>query len=302
MTLFCKKVTTMKAWLSRIWNQLLPIMIGTAIYSFGLHFFILPNELMEGGVTGISILLNYAFGLPLSISTLVLNVPLFIIGWRVLGKQGMFLTVFGTLSLSFFLYAVEQLIALGWIRPFATHDYFLATLYAGLTLGTGLGIVFRFGGTTGGADILARIANKRLGWSMGQFILYFDAIVIGVSLIYISMERVLYTLVAVFVAAKIIDVIQQGEYAARAFTIITEHPKTIAEAIMKELDHGVTLISAKGAFTGQPKEMLYCVVYRHETRRLERLVRRADPRAFIIVSEVQDVLGEGFKSEAEASH
>lgn len=113
----------------------------------------------------------------------------------------------------------------------------------------------------------------------------------------------MYTLVAVFVAAKIIDVIQQGEYAARAFTVITEHPKKIADTIMKELERGVTLIPAKGAFTGQPKEMLYCVVYRHETRRLERLVRRVDPKAFIIVNEVQDVLGEGFKEpDAKAAN
>ncbi|WP_199614932.1 YitT family protein [Paenibacillus alkalitolerans] len=293
----------MNRWILRLGNQLLPIMVGTAIYSFGLHYFILPNELMEGGVTGISILLNYILGIPLSVSTLALNIPLFIIGWRVLGKRGMFLTVFGTLSLSFFLYIIELLINMGWIRPFVTEDdYFLATLYAGLTLGTGLGIVFRFGGTTGGVDILARIANKTRGWSIGKFFLIFDALVIGLSVWYISMERALYTLVAVFVAAKIIDLIQQGEYAARAFTVITEHPQTIADAIMKEMDRGVTLISARGGFTGQPKEMLYCVVYRHETRRLERLVRRVDPKAFIIVSEVQDVLGEGFKSDAEPAH
>ncbi|WP_274364619.1 YitT family protein [Paenibacillus thermotolerans] len=292
----------MKHWISLIWHQLLPIMIGTAVYAFGLQYFLIPNELMEGGVTGVGILLNYAYRFPLSITTLVLNIPLFIVGWKLLGKRGMFLTIFGTLSLSFFLYLIERSIDAGWIRPFsAEHDLFLATLYAGVTLGTGLGIVFRFGGTTGGVDILARIASKKRGWSMGQFFLCFDAVVIGLSLIYISMERVLYTLVAVFISAKIIDLIQQGEYAARAFTVISEHPQTIADIIMKELERGVTIIPAKGAFTGQAKEMLYCVVYKQETRRVERLIRRVDPKAFIIVSEVQDVLGEGFK-EPEAEH
>ncbi|HZG55102.1 YitT family protein [Paenibacillus sp.] len=282
----------------RLGKQLAPIMLGTAIYAFGIHFFVVPNQLMEGGVTGISILLNYAFGFPLSATTLLLNVPLFFVGWRMLGKRGMWLTGFGTLSLTAFLYGMERVLHAGYIVPFATEDdLFLAALYAGVTLGAGLGIVFRFGGTTGGVDILARIANRARGWSIGQFFLYFDAFVIGASLLYISMEQVLYTLVVVFVAAKMIDVIQQGEYAARAFTVISEKTEDISKQIMLELDRGVTLIPAKGAFTGQPKEMLYCVVYRHETRRLERIVRRADPRAFIIVAEVQDVLGEGFKGE-----
>ncbi|MCI3920311.1 YitT family protein [Paenibacillus sp. TRM 82003] len=282
----------------RFWNQLLPIFLGTALYAFGLHYFIVPNELMEGGVTGISILLNYAFGLPLSYTTLLLNVPLFLLGYRLLGRRNMALTVFGTLSLTLSLYAMERLLHAGWIVPFATEDdLFLAALYAGVTLGAGLGIVFRFGGTTGGVDILARLANRSKGWSIGQFFLGFDAIVIGAALAFISMERVLYTLVIVFVAAKIIDVIQQGEYAARAFMVISQETEAISKQIMKELDRGVTLIPAKGAFTGQARVMLYCVVYRHETRRLERLVRRADPKAFIIISEVQDVLGEGFKPD-----
>ncbi|HZG85268.1 YitT family protein [Paenibacillus sp.] len=287
-----------------VWNtakQLSPILLGTAIYAFGIHYFIVPNELMEGGVTGISILLHYAFGVPLSISTIVLNVPLFLLGLRYLGRRGMWLTGFGTLSLAFFLYVFERVLHSGVIRPFASeNDLLLAALYAGVTLGAGLGIVFRFGGTTGGVDILARLVNRKYGWSIGQFFLYFDAIVIGVSLFYISMDRVLYTLIVVFIAAKMIDVIQQGEYAARAFTVISERTEEISKQIMLELERGVTLIPAKGAFTGQPKEMLYCVVYRHETRRLERLVRRVDPRAFVIVSEVQDVLGEGFKSESGA--
>lgn len=289
----------MRTFSLKLWNTYLPIVFGTAVYAFGVHFFILPNELMEGGVTGITILLNYAFGLSLSVTTLALNIPLFLVGWRLIGKPGMLLTIFGTVSLSFFFYVVERMIAAGWIVTFTTEeDLILAALYAGVTIGAGLGVVFRAGGTTGGVDIVARIANRTKGWSIGQFFLAFDAVVIALSLFYITMERVLYTLVVVFIAARTIDLIQQGEYASRAFTIISEHAQTIADTIMKELDHGVTLIPAKGGYTGRPKEMLYCVVYKHETRRMERLIRRVDPQAFIIVSEVRDVLGEGFKSES----
>lgn len=279
-------------------RNVLPILLGTAIYAFGLHYFVISNKLMEGGITGIALLLNYSLSLPPSITTLLLNIPLFIIGWKIFGKNSMMYTILGTISLSFFLWVMEFFIHRGWIVPFtAPQDYFLATLYAGVTLGTGLGIVFRFGGTTGGVDIIARIANKARGWSMGQIILLFDVFVIGSSLFYIPKEKVLYTLVAVFIASRIIDFIQEGAYAAKAFTIISNMAPQMAEAITREIDRGVTLFQAKGAYSKQAKEVVYCVVYRHETRRLKALVRRLDPKAFIIINDVQDVLGEGFKLE-----
>ncbi|QHT63885.1 YitT family protein [Paenibacillus lycopersici] len=279
-------------------RTMLPVMLGTAIYAFGLHYFLLPNQLMEGGVTGIAILLNYALGWPLSISTLVLNIPLFIIGWRILGKAHIGYSVFGAVSLSVFLALMEKLIALGWIEPFRTsNDYILAVLYAGVTLGAGLGIVFRFGGTTGGVDIVARIASKLKGWSMGQVILTLDIVIIGLSLLYIPKEKVLYTLVAVFIASKLIDFIQEGAYAAKEFSIVTERGDEIGRTITTEMERGVTLFPAKGAFSGKAKQVVYCIVARHEVRMLKSIVRRIDPRAFIVINDVHDVLGEGFKEE-----
>ncbi|MFC5650785.1 YitT family protein [Paenibacillus solisilvae] len=288
----------MAARLSALLRTLPLVMLGTAVYAFGLHYFIIPNQLMEGGVTGIAILLNYALNWPLSISTLVLNIPLFILGWRILGRAQIGYSIFGTVSLSVFLALMEKLIRLGWIVPFQTsNDYILAVLYAGVTLGLGLGIVFRFGGTTGGADIIARIASKMKGWSMGQIILTLDVIIIGSSLIYIPKEKVLYTLVAVFIASRMIDFIQEGAYAAKAFSIFTENGEVIASQITKEMDRGVTLFPARGAFSGRQKEVIYCVVGRQEIRRLKTIVRSIDPLAFIVITDVHDVLGEGFKEE-----
>ncbi|REK77920.1 YitT family protein [Paenibacillus paeoniae] len=285
----------------RIWNQLRlipPILLGTAIYAFGLHYFIIPNQLMEGGLTGIAVLLNYAVGWKLSITTLLLNIPLFLIGWRALGKFQMLYTIIGTGSLSIFLALIEYLIHSGWLVPFqSSNDYMLAALYAGATLGTGLGIVFRYGGTTGGIDIIARILTRWRSFSMGQVILAFDAIIIGISILYISLEKVLYTLVVVFIASKMIDFLQEGAYSAKAFSIITDHGEKIAMAITHELERGVTLMPAKGAFSGQKKEIVYCVVERAENRRLKTIIRNIDPRAFIVISDVHDVLGEGFKEE-----
>ncbi|MDR5598262.1 YitT family protein [Paenibacillus larvae] len=277
-------------------SQLIPIAVGTAIFAFGLHYFVIPNELMEGGVTGVALLLKYAFDVPPSITNLVINIPLFYLGWRAFGKEAMSYTIFGTVSLSFFLWVMETFIKHGWIIPFATkQDYILAALYAGVTIGTGLGFVFRYGGTTGGSDILARFVQKKKGLSVGQVILFIDVIVITSSLLYIPKEKVLYTLVTVFVGSKMIDFITEGTHAAKAFTVITNHPQEIADVITKEMDHGVTLFPAKGTYSKMEKEVVYCVVYRREMKQFKDLVNKIDPRAFIIINEVHEVLGEGFK-------
>lgn len=182
--------------------------------------------------------------------------------------------------------------------PFETKtDYILVSLYAGVTLGAGLGIVFRFGGTTGGSDIVARILGRKFGFSMGQVILTLDVIIIGLSLFYIRKENILYTLVAVFIASKVIDFIQEGAYSAKAFTIISDHAPEIADIITKEMERGVTLIPAIGAYSKQAKHMAYCVVSRQEIRRLQRIAKSVDPRAFVIISDVHDVHGEGFKED-----
>jgi uncharacterized membrane-anchored protein YitT (DUF2179 family) len=281
-----------------IWNTIIPIALGTAIYAFGLHYFIIPNRLMEGGLTGIALLLNYSLNLPPSLTSLLLNIPLFIIGWRLIGRATMIYTVVGTVLLSFFLWMMELAIELKWIIPFySEEDYLLAALYAGVTLGSGLGIVFRFGGTTGGVDIIARIINKHTGSSIGQVILIFDVLVLTASLFYISKEKVLYTLVAVFISTRVIDFIQEGAYAAKAFTIISDDAEHIARVVTMELERGVTLFPAKGAYSNQNKQVVYCIVNRQETRKLKTLVRRIDPRAFMVISDVHDVLGEGFRPE-----
>ncbi|WP_281891021.1 YitT family protein [Paenibacillus sp. YYML68] len=277
-------------------RNLLPITLGTAIYAFGLHYFIIANEFMEGGVTGVALLLNYIFGFPPSLTTLVINVPLFLIGWKYLGRQAVGYSIAGTFLLSFFLWMMELGIHAGLIVPFRTdQDIFLVSAYAGVTLGAGLGIVFRYGGTTGGSDIIAQIGHKLKGWSVGRLILVVDAIVLGMALFFIPKEKIMYTLVVVFIATKIIDIIVEGAYAAKAFTIITEQAEELAAVITSNLDRGVTLFPAVGAYSKRQKNVVYCVVARSEMKRLKDLIRSVDPRSFIIITEVHDVVGEGFK-------
>jgi uncharacterized membrane-anchored protein YitT (DUF2179 family) len=271
---------------------------GTALYAFGLQYFIIPNMLMEGGVTGVAVLLNYALDLPVYLTSLIINLPLFFLGWRQLGKQAMINTLAGTLLLSLFLWVAEILVDRGWLKPFTSdNDFILVVLYAGVTLGTGLGLVFRAGGTTGGVDIIARIVHRLRGWSMGQIILTLDVLILGISLLFIPKEKVLYTLVSVFIASKIIDFIQEGAYAAKAFTIICHNPDKLAKDIAKELARGVTLLPATGAYSGDQKTVVYCVVSRFEIRKLKSLVRLHDRKAFIVINDVHDVLGEGFRDE-----
>jgi uncharacterized membrane-anchored protein YitT (DUF2179 family) len=282
-------------WITMLRN-IIPVSFGTAIYAFGLHYFVISNHLMEGGVTGVALLFRYAANIPPSLTTLLLNVPLFLIGWKALGKKSMLYTLWGTLSLAFFLSVMEWLINIGWIIPFSTdHDFLLAALYAGVTLGAGLGIVFRFGATTGGSDIIARLGNRWHGWNVGKVVLVVDVAVILVSIFYISQEKVLYSLVSIFISSRMIDYITQGAYAAKELTIITEQGEQLTRTITQEMQRGVTIFPARGAYSQKPVEVIYCVVSRSEVRRLISLVQSLDPQAFIIISDVNDVLGEGFR-------
>lgn len=279
-----------------------PIMIGTAIYAFGLYFFIIPNQLMEGGVTGIALLLHYGLSIPTSLSTLALNLPLFIVGLWAFGKRQIVSTIVGVLSLALFLWVMELLIAYEWLVPIVdNNDIFLTVVYAGVTTGTGLGIVFRFGGTTGGIDIVARIVQRSQGWSMGLFIMLSDALIISSALLYIPRERILYTLIVVFIAGKMIDLISEGSNGAKAFTIIVNSGEKLAAEIIKQMERGVTIIPAKGAYSYSNKDVVYCVVARHETIRLKAIVKSVDPDAFTIIGNVHDVLGEGFRAKRDTT-
>lgn len=276
------------------------IAAGAALYAFALEYFIVSNRLMEGGVTGIAVLLHYAAGAPVSVSALLLNLPLFWLGWRRLGQRAMLYTIGGTVLLSLFLWIWETVMAAGIIPPFVMEeDLILVALCAGVTLGAGLGLVFRAGGTTGGVDILARLIHKRFGWSMGKIILGIDGVILGSSLSVLPKERVLYTIVSVFVASRVIDFVVEGGNAAKTFYIFCRDPERLAESVMRELDRGATLIEATGGYSGKPRKILYCVVNRMEARRLQNLVREHDPRAFFVIGDVHEVWGEGFREEPE---
>lgn len=181
------------------------------------------------------------------------------------------------------------------VRFSLQNDMTLAALFAGSFIGVGLGIIFRYGGTTGGVDIIARLVNKYVGWGMGRTMFLFDAVVIVASVIlYLNEIEGMYTLVAVFIAARVIDFMVDGAYAARGALIVSEHQDAIASKILKDMDRGVTLLHGSGSYTGEDKRVIYCVVGRNEIIRLKNLINEIDPHAFVSMMTVHDVLGEGF--------
>lgn len=267
------------------------IIIGAAIMSLGLVNFNMENNLGEGGFTGITLLMYFLWSWDPSITNIILNVPVFFIGWKFLGRNPFIYTIIGTLSVSLFL-AIFQ------IKPFhmdLQSDMTLVALFAGVFMGAGLGIIFRYGGTTGGVDIIARLVHKYVGWSMGKTMFMFDAIVIATSVItYLELVEGMYTLVAVYIGARVIDFIQEGAYSARGATIISSMSDEIAKIIIEDMDRGVTVLAGKGSFTGETRDVLYCVVGRNEIVRLKNIINGIDPHAFVAVGSVHDVVGEGF--------
>ncbi|MFS0781405.1 YitT family protein [Bacillus sp. 1P06AnD] len=267
------------------------IILGAGIFGFGLVHFNMQNHLAEGGFTGITLILYQLFKIDPSYSNIILNVPIFFIGWKYLGRTSFIYTILGTVGLSVWLWIFQKY----QFHIPLENDLMLVSLFAGSFIGIGLGIIFRYGGTTGGVDIIARLVHKYVGWGMGKTMFMFDACVITLSLVtYLSLRQGMYTLIAVFIGARLIDFMQEGSYAARGAMIISEKNNEIADTIMKEMERGVTVLKGYGSYSKQDREVLYCVVGKNEIVRLRNCIMAVDPHAFVSVSIVHDVLGEGF--------
>ncbi len=271
-------------------KRLLPYLLiafGALVYSLGLNAFIVGNHLAEGGFVGLSILALYKFQVPIGISFFILNIPVLILGWRFFGHSFILKTMLGVVAVSIFSIATQHVME-------HVHDRLLAALYGGVICGAGLGVIFRSGGTTGGADILARIARHYLGYSMGRMLFASDVVVIALIALVIGQETAMYSLVALFVASRVIDFVIEGISSSRAALIISDHSMQIAERIHEAMGRGTTFLNGQGGFTGADKKIVYCVVSRDEVIRLQQLVHALDDQAFVVLNDVHDVMGEGF--------
>ena len=263
------------------------ILLGVIITSIGVSWFLIPSKIAAGGVSGLSIVIFHWIGVPVGLTMLILNIPLFLASLKILGRMFGAKTIVGAVSMSLFIDLFER------YQIILTKEPLLASIYGGVIAGIGMGLVFRYGGSTGGTDMAAQIVAKYVPISVGQALLIVDGFVIALAGLMFG-PNALYALIAVFVTTKAIDGARKSNYAKAAF-IISDKSREIGQEIMKQLDRGVTVLDGEGLYTGQDREVIFVTVSRLEISKLRELVRNIDSRAFFVLTDVRDVLGEGFK-------
>jgi len=264
---------------------------GVIIIALGLDMFLIPNKIAAGGVSGAATVVHYVLGLPVGLTMLFMNIPLFAMGVYRLGLSFGFRSLYGTLALSVAIDGMARFL------PVPTQEPLLASLYGGAMVGLGLGLVFRYRGTTGGTDLAAAVLRSYTGINIGQLLFMVDALVVlAAGLTFHSWELAMYALLTIFVTAWVIDLVQEGISYAKAFFIISARTDDIAEAILTRLDRGVTALKGQGLYTRTDRDVLLTVVNRSEVSRLKEVVYEIDPAAFLILTDVREVLGEGFKN------
>lgn len=274
----------------RILLEYLVITAGAFLVALAADVFLIPNQVVSGGVTGVAIILYYLIGTPVGIVTLLLNIPLFIAGVRWGGGLTTGIrTVYAVIIMSFFIDFLQGRV------PAVTRDPLLYTIYGGIIDGLGLGLVLRFRGTTGGTDIIARLAKRFMGLNYGFTLLITNVIVLGAAAFIFGVEPAMYAIILAAISSKVIDLVQEGIQSARAAIIVTNRPYEVRQAILRELERGVTVLEGRGGYTGTRREVLLCAVQRNEISRLKYILHQVDPEAFVIIHAVHEVLGEGFQ-------
>ena len=272
-------------------RSLLLIALGVAMYTFGFVKFNMANALAEGGVAGVTLIIHALYKIDPAYTSLILNIPLFIMGARVLGRKSLALTIYGTVLLSFFIWFWQQVP----VKIVLQNDMMLVAVVAGLFAGAGSGLVFRYGATTGGTDIIGRVIEEKFGFKLGQTLLFVDALVLTASLVYIDLQHMLYTLVASFVYSQVLTIVQNGGYTIRGMIIITQKSQEAADAILNGINRGVTYLNGQGAYSGNEKNILYVVLNPGEVRNVKAIMADLDPDAFISIIDVDEVVSSDFK-------
>ena len=280
--------------------DLLMIALGCAIYGISLDMISVPNKLADGGLSGISLILRHFWGINMGLSTLILNIPLILLGYRFMGKRLLAYTIWGTVSLSFFLWFWRSVPIIKQLD--LEHDLFLSAISAGVLSGIGLGLVFRYNGTSGGTDIIARICQIKFGISSGKMLLFCDAVVLFASLSYLDIKHMMYTLLASFILSRAMDTVQQGAYSARGLLIISDKYEQIGQMIDLKLERGFTYFKALGGYKQDEKRVIHVVVAPREIPAIKQLIKQEDPNAFVSILEVHEALGEGFTYKQKRHH
>lgn len=268
------------------------IILGGFVQALALRTFLVPAQLVSGGISGIAQLLHYLWGWPIGVVTLLGNIPLFVLGWRYLGGPRFALrTILSVLSYTIF---TDILIQFTGQAPI-TEDILLNTLYGGILLGVGLGLVYLGRGTSGGTDVLGRILNQRLGMSISLAYMITDSFAVILAGFFFGWEKSLYGLIMIYLSGVAADMISQGTNVIREAMIITDETEKVVLAISDALGRGTTILSGRGGYTQKERPVIFCVVTAGEVIRLKSIVQEADPDAFMVVGQANEALGEGFK-------
>lgn len=276
-----------KVWLTDILFDI----AGSTLYAVGVHMFTAPNHIAPGGVTGIATMINYLLGAPIGTVSLLINIPLLFLSFKLLGKAMTVKTLKSVFIMSLILNVMN------FILPAYTKNPLLAALFGGVGIGAGLAIIFMRGGTTGGTDIAARLLQLKFPYiPMGRAMLLVDCVVlITSSFVYRQLESALYGLIAIFTCTRVLDSLLYGVDVGKMVLVISEKSQEISKAIINDLDRGATLLAGKGAYSGNDKYVVLSAVRKNQFHKLKNMVYDIDPRAFIIVAEAGEIMGEGFK-------
>lgn len=268
-------------------KNILLVILGSFIFSAGVNAFIISGNLGEGGVTGIAIVLYYAFHISPALTNFVANAILIVIGYKFLSKKSTILTIIATVLISVFLSLTES-----W--HVETGNVIINAVFGGTSVGLGIGIIVLAGGTTAGTTILARIANKYLDVSIAYALLFFDLIVVVISLTVLPLSKALVTVISLYIGTKVMDYVIEGLNTKKAMTIISSKPEEVAKAIDEQVGRGLTILNGHGYYSREEKDVLYVVVAKTQVTRAKRIIKKIDKNAFLVIHDVRDVYGNGF--------
>jgi uncharacterized membrane-anchored protein YitT (DUF2179 family) len=260
------------------------LLLGSVLAATGLEIFLIPNNLIDGGIVGVSIIAGYLTKLPFSVFVVLLNLPFLLMGYKQIGKTFVFSSLFSIVSLSLWTMLLHPV-------PGLTEDVLLASVFGGIILGIGVGLIIRYGGSLDGTEMVSIIINEKTPFSVGEIVMFFNIFILGSSGLIFGWDRAMYSLIAYFIAYKVIDVTIEGLDEAKAAIIISDRHVEIADAIMARLGRGVTYLEGKGAFSNDHKTVLYSVVTRLEIAKLKTIIHDKDENAFVTINDVSDVMG-----------
>lgn len=277
--------------MARLIRRALGILIGTVLVSIALEIFLIPNQIIDGGVVGISIMLTHVTKIKVGIFLFLLNLPFLWVGYRQIGKTFAWTTLFAVTLMATGVTMLHDV-------PRLTDDPLLAAVFGGAILGSGVGLIIRNGGSLDGTEIVAIMLTRNYPFSVGEIVMFFNLFILGSAGFLFGWEKAMYSLLTYFVAFKTIDVAIQGLEESKSATIITAEPDDLRDALMERLGRGVTELAGRGGHSREPRGVLFCVVTRLELAKLKSIVQEIDPEAFVSIENVHEVLGGRFTKHA----